>query len=249
MSAPIAVRRNWTDHPSSASGSYRFRCNPRCAPAGERFATTPMCLVVRRPRTRRSLPHGVCSTRSCAITSRRSASRPPASMRATAMPRFIEEEFRGFLRCGFLAGGFRAVSLFGADTAATDQPAAVLRRARGPVGVAIAAGKGRPAGAAPCARHSHHGSAAYELAVGGADAADVGFDVLACPRCQGPSRVGRGDRGPASDPSYPEPSRPADRGARGPPRAVASTPARAIGSVARRGGRALSASHRRHPSA
>jgi len=23
-----------------------------------------------------------------------------------ALPRFIEEEFRGFLRCGFLAGGF-----------------------------------------------------------------------------------------------------------------------------------------------
>jgi hypothetical protein len=22
------------------------------------------------------------------------------------LPRFIEEEFRGFLRCGFLAGGF-----------------------------------------------------------------------------------------------------------------------------------------------
>ena len=27
-------------------------------------------------------------------------------MRATAMPRFIEEEFRGFLRCGFLVGAF-----------------------------------------------------------------------------------------------------------------------------------------------
>jgi hypothetical protein len=29
-----------------------------------------------------------------------------------ALPQFIEEEFRGFLRCGFFAGGVRPVSLW-----------------------------------------------------------------------------------------------------------------------------------------
>lgn len=29
------------------------------------------------------------------------------------LPRFVEDEFRAFLRCGFLAGGFRAVAVRG----------------------------------------------------------------------------------------------------------------------------------------
>jgi hypothetical protein len=53
------------------------------------------------------------------------------------LPRFIEEEFRGFLRCGFLAGGFARfhcgrmagrAAAGGAHAAAADQPSALLQR-------------------------------------------------------------------------------------------------------------------------
>jgi hypothetical protein len=65
-------------------------------------------------------------------------------------------------------------------------------------------------------RGRHRGSAAYELAVGGADAADV--RVRRPGVSSGPSRADRADRRSAGDPPYPEPSRPADRSAHRPAR-------------------------------
>lgn len=60
-----------------------------------------------RPRaTNRDVPRRARSTGSVSITSRRSAHRPPACGEGEGLPRFVEQVFRDFLRCGWLAGGF-----------------------------------------------------------------------------------------------------------------------------------------------
>ena len=84
---------------------HRFRphsLNPRLAYGLPRRFAWPS----RRRRTSRAVPSNRCSIRSCANTSRRFA-RSRAGLRdGEGLPRFVEQEFRDFLRCGCLAAGF-----------------------------------------------------------------------------------------------------------------------------------------------
>jgi AcrB/AcrD/AcrF family len=88
-----------------SSLSSGFRSSGVGGRGGAPLAITGACVA--RPHTRHERPPRACCIGSSATTSRPFAPTRPAHPRQNGLPRFIEDEFRRFLRCGFLAVGLR----------------------------------------------------------------------------------------------------------------------------------------------
>jgi hypothetical protein len=115
MSAAPPCRRScrscWLGHCSARRCCESPASESARVSSGPRFATTGMWLVVPRPRTCRSPQPEACSIRWCAITSRRSEPRPPASTNGTACRDSSRRSFEGSCAVGFSPEGSRAFTV------------------------------------------------------------------------------------------------------------------------------------------